>query len=33
MVRYSYRIALKEKVNRDNLEDLTNDIEIFMPNF
>ena len=33
MVRYSYRIALKEKMNRDKFEDLTNDIEIFMPHF
>jgi hypothetical protein len=33
MVRYSYRIALKEKTNRDKFEDLTNDIEIFMPHF
>lgn len=33
MVRYSYRIALKEKTNRDKFEDLTNDIEIFMPQF
>jgi len=33
MVRYSYRIALKEKVNRDQLEELTNDIEVFLPNF
>jgi hypothetical protein len=31
MVRHSYRISLKEKVNRDQLEQLTNDIEIFMP--
>ena len=33
MVRYSYRISLKEKVNRDQLEELTNDIEIFLPGF
>lgn len=33
MVRYSYRISLKEKVNREKLEDLTNDIEMFMPHF
>ena len=33
MVRYSYRISLKEKVNHEKLEDLTNDIEMFMPHF
>ena len=33
MVRFSYRISLKEQVNREKLENLTNDLKIFMPEF